>query len=139
MTTQRPGEKNMALVQILFSFQGRLRRTTYWLSTIGFSFVFVIVLGTAILMTGGLTKGPAGFYTPMLLPVWLLGVWVSLAIAAKRCHDRGYPAVMVLILFVPVIGGLWALIDLGFIDGTRGDNKYGPSPKALPQVAASAF
>jgi len=31
---------------------------------------------------------------------------------------------------IPVIGGLWTLIECGFLDGTPGSNKYGPSPKA---------
>ena len=27
--------------------------------------------------------------------------------------------------------GVWMLIELGFLDGTQGPNKYGPSPKGL--------
>jgi uncharacterized membrane protein YhaH (DUF805 family) len=36
----------------------------------------------------------------------------------------------VFIAFVLVIGGLWALIETGFLKGTRGDNTYGSDPLA---------
>jgi uncharacterized membrane protein YhaH (DUF805 family) len=35
-----------------------------------------------------------------------------------------------LIGFVPLIGALWALIETGFLEGTSGDNEYGPDPLA---------
>ena len=40
------------------------------------------------------------------------------------------------------IGVLWTLIECGFLDGTPGPNKYGPSPKGLggeptPTIAAA--
>ena len=34
----------------------------------------------------------------------------------------------VLIAFVPVIGGLWYLIECGFLPGTVGANNYGADP-----------
>jgi len=57
-------------------------------------------------------------------------VWIELACTAKRWHDRDKPAAMLFILFVPIIGGLWTLIECGFLEGTTGPNQYGPSPKA---------
>jgi uncharacterized membrane protein YhaH (DUF805 family) len=33
-----------------------------------------------------------------------------------------------LIVIVPVIGGLWLLIELGFLKGDEATNKYGPNP-----------
>jgi uncharacterized membrane protein YhaH (DUF805 family) len=33
-------------------------------------------------------------------------------------------------VFVPVIGGLWYLIECGFLRGTPGPNAYGPDPLA---------
>jgi uncharacterized membrane protein YhaH (DUF805 family) len=74
-----------------------------------------------------------------LLPMIAVYLWIDLAVAAKRCHDRGYSAWMVLILFVPLLGGLWGLVDLGFISGTAGENRYGPSPKEQPLSVAEAF
>jgi uncharacterized membrane protein YhaH (DUF805 family) len=36
----------------------------------------------------------------------------------------------VLIIFLPVIGALWYLIECGFLRGTDGNNDYGPDPLA---------
>jgi uncharacterized membrane protein YhaH (DUF805 family) len=51
----------------------------------------------------------------------------------KRFHDRGKSGWWVLILFIPVIGFFWAIIDLGILQGDPGDNRFGP-----PAVGASA-
>jgi uncharacterized membrane protein YhaH (DUF805 family) len=33
-----------------------------------------------------------------------------------------------LIVLVPIIGSIWFLIELGFLAGTRGSNRFGPPP-----------
>ena len=38
---------------------------------------------------------------------------------------------LVLIWLIPIIGWIWALIELGFLPGTTGPNKYGPDPLAV--------
>jgi uncharacterized membrane protein YhaH (DUF805 family) len=43
-------------------------------------------------------------------------------------HDRNKSGWWVLIAFVPVIGGLWYLIECGFLPGTTGANNYGADP-----------
>jgi uncharacterized membrane protein YhaH (DUF805 family) len=62
----------------------------------------------------------------------LLGVlpllWALLVIWIKRLHDRNRSAAWMLLLFVPVIGWLWLLIEAGLRAGTRGHNRFGPSP-----------
>lgn len=62
---------------------------------------------------------------------WVWGVlqtWASLAIAVKRAHDRGRSGWFVLVGLIPIVGGLWLLVELGFLKGTDGDNAYGPDP-----------
>jgi uncharacterized membrane protein YhaH (DUF805 family) len=129
----------MSLVQILFGFNGRIRRTTYWLAYLGFVVAVMVVMGVAIGALAGVasvTRGAAeeaaagGFVVIYLLSI-PISLWVGFALMIKRCHDRDYPGVMSLISLVPLVGSLWALIDLGFIDGTPGPNRYGPSPKGL--------
>jgi len=48
----------------------------------------------------------------------------------KRYHDRDKSGWWVLIIFLPVIGALWYLIECGFLRGTDGNNAYGPDPLA---------
>ena len=38
---------------------------------------------------------------------------------------------MVIFSLMSGIISLWFLIELGFLDGTQGPNKYGPSPKGI--------
>ena len=61
---------------------------------------------------------------------YVLMIWSSLAVAIKRYHDRNKPGWWVLLSFVP-IASLFVIVELGFFDGTRGTNRYGPSPKGL--------
>jgi hypothetical protein len=47
---------------------------------------------------------------------------------AKRYHDRDKSAWWILICLLPIIGGIWQLIELGCLRGTEGSNDYGPDP-----------
>jgi uncharacterized membrane protein YhaH (DUF805 family) len=44
----------------------------------------------------------------------------------KRFHDRDKTGWWVLIGLIPLIGPLWLLIELGFLKGTDGANRFGP-------------
>jgi len=141
----------MSVWQILFSFEGRIRRSHWWLARIGLGFGFLLLLGIILGLTGGVAamtghgdgRGPAAaiaglvFGLFMLVSVPLL-IWTEVAITVKRWHDRDKPGVMFLIIFIPLIGGIWTLVECGFLDGTPGPNKYGPSPKGLttPEIFA---
>ncbi len=163
----------MSIVQFLFSAKGRIRRRDYWL----FSLVFVVLL--LLLEFGGhqiLTGHPAGdFFKDLsnwmslkpepfnvfMLALSVLVLWPSICVAAKRWHDRNRPgymagAVMVLnyVLIIPEIYygpqgshlnwpiygvsafigfviAIWVFVECGCLDGTKGPNKYGPSPKGI--------
>ena len=70
------------------------------------------------------------FASTVILAFGVLVTWISLAIAVKRYHDRDKSGWWVLIIFLPVIGGIWYLIECGFLRGTDGNNDYGPDPLA---------
>ncbi len=126
----------MPIVQNLISFEGRLRRRDFWISMLIImvaSWVLRAVIGVALfpvlfversMYGSGMGAMSAGWGI-----AWLILLWPWLAVAVKRCHDRNKTGVWVLLAFVPVIGWLWCLIDLGLLDGTPGPNQYGPSPK----------
>ncbi|MGQ0485996.1 MAG: DUF805 domain-containing protein [Hyphomicrobiales bacterium] len=68
-----------------------------------------------------------------MIPLIILVVvflWPTLAIYAKRWHDRGKSGWWMLIILIPLIGPIWVLIELGFLRGTKGPNHYGPDPLA---------
>ena len=58
--------------------------------------------------------------------VLILGI--ATATNIKRWHDRDKSGWMVLILLIPLLGWLWSLIELGFLRGTEGENRFGPDP-----------
>ncbi|HEV2365653.1 MAG TPA: DUF805 domain-containing protein [Caulobacteraceae bacterium] len=140
----------MGLGSLLFGFRGRIRRTTYWVASIGVGIALGVIgvilvtiaagLGFANTNLGDESRAAdfGGLAVVWLIPVYLVGFWVSLALGVKRCHDRNYPGVVILLAWIPILGWLWALIDLGFIDGTPGPNQYGPSPKGIAAPAAAA-
>lgn len=122
------------MTNLLFSFQGRANRAKFWLVALGI-FVIEVILVAAILGPVATSADPqqalAGIgpiaYIVMLVFV-VVAAWVSLAVGVKRFHDRNKSGWWVLIIFVPVIGNLWYLIECGFLRGTPGPNDYGPDP-----------
>jgi uncharacterized membrane protein YhaH (DUF805 family) len=110
----------------LFSFRGRIGRGAYWLIGIALNVAFVVAESLANRSDGSLLLALAVL---VFLPVWFV---VSLATVAKRCHDRDKSGWWTLLALVPVIGWLWALIELGFLRGTGGDNTYGAASSGSP-------
>ena len=122
---------------LLFSFQGRINRAKFWLVHV-VMWVVVLIVFSAILGSAAMSSDPQAALQSVgavggiiLLIVYILALWIGLAIAAKRWHDRNKSAWWILIVFVPLVGGLWYLIECGFLRGTTGPNKYGPDPLAM--------
>ena len=145
----------MSLTQLLFGFDGRIRRTHYWLASIGAGFalgvilvVLMIIFGGAIAVlfnaAGGGNSGRAAGAGVIIIALlvflaWFAVVmWISVALQVKRWHDRDKAWPWVFISFIPIVGAFWVLIECGFLDGTMGPNRFGPSPKGVtgpPQMA----
>jgi uncharacterized membrane protein YhaH (DUF805 family) len=119
---------------LLFSVQGRANRAKFWLVALGIVVVevilFAVILGGAALSGDpeqiAAAMGPVA--SVVILVFVVIATWISIAVAVKRYHDRNKSGWWVLIVFVPVIGGLWYLIECGFLRGTPGPNTYGPDP-----------
>lgn len=123
------------MMNLLFSFQGRLNRAKFWLINIGVVVVEMIIF--AVLFGGTATTmadpdqalaAMSGINAVIVVIVSVIAFWISLAVAVRRFHDRNKSGWWVLIVLVPVIGGLWYLIECGFLKGTTGPNNYGPDP-----------
>jgi len=121
----------MTLMQKLFGFEGRLRRRDYWLIILG-KYAFSFVLGGVIFAVTGDTDERFGPVKMAQLLVIAPSLWISIAIALKRCHDRDKGGGWVAFFWlVPVVGWIWGIVELGFLDGTQGRNSYGKSPKGI--------
>ncbi len=127
---------------LFFSFRGRAHRAHYW-TVNGASLALVLVLSTLSLVVvrsaDDATAGDADAWLSLLglafFAVFIVLIWVSLAAGVKRWHDRDKSGVWMLIGLIPWIGGLWILIECGFLPGTDGPNKYGGDPRPPPSTA----
>ena len=106
----------------LFSVEGRISRKPYWI------FVVIVTLGAVVLsFFEGATINIKKVNDAQIIYLILM-LWPSVAVQAKRWHDRNRSAFWVLIFFVPIVGPIWSLIELGFLPGTHGPNEFGPDP-----------
>ncbi len=113
---------------LLFSFDGRINRAKFWLGTACLFVGYLVLAGiSAATMSPDGSMGVVGI---IVLIIYLAMIWPSVAIGVKRFHDRDKSGWWVLIALVPFIGGLWYLIECGFLEGTKGPNKFGPDPLA---------
>ncbi|MFJ3448765.1 DUF805 domain-containing protein [Pseudomonas sichuanensis] len=95
-------------------FKGRARRKEYWLFVL-INFLITIAFGYLDNVLGT---------NPLLSVVYALALMIpSIAVAVRRLHDSDHRGWW---LLVPIVG----LVFL-FIDGTPGNNRFGPSPKGL--------
>lgn len=112
----------MNFIQICFSFKGRINRTTWWMMQLLTLPIFIIA---SVITYNAYTALPMPILitSVYLIPIVLILVliWVSLAVTTKRLHDRDKSGWWLLINFIPII----AMFELGFIKGTRGDNRFG--------------
>jgi uncharacterized membrane protein YhaH (DUF805 family) len=124
-------------------FGGRARRKEFW-PFMAVNFVLNAVAGaldTALGLGGVTTTTGAGFayasYTPGIIGsvVGLVLLLPSIAVEIRRLHDTGRSGWWLLLLIVPVIGWI-VLLVFWALDGERGQNAYGPDPKAGEHVHA---
>ncbi|TIV62628.1 MAG: DUF805 domain-containing protein, partial [Mesorhizobium sp.] len=111
---------------LLTSFDGRINRAKFW-AGIGIfiaiaivAFILDSILGTRFTTNSGAQVGAIGIL------VTLASIYFAIALYAKRWHDRNKSGWWTLIGLIPIIGGIWLLIELGILEGTRGANQYGP-------------
>jgi uncharacterized membrane protein YhaH (DUF805 family) len=143
------------LAKILFSFNGRMGRTAFWVTVVGLALVSGIEQ-----RIGGFVGGLMG-----LAIAWVL--WASIA---KRAHDRGKSVMSVILAALPfmlsivwfmilpgvgglalgpvgsilgaglgaiifggwwLLGGAWLLWELGIQGSEAGTNVYGPPVQDL--------
>ena len=146
----------MNLLEMYFSPSGRINRSTYWQQGIlllnviwGLSVAVVIVIALVStdtnvdrLLDDILFRDPGNFILLIFFIVILVAIywWNNFAVAVKRLHDRDKSAWwLVLWWAISGIGGaltfgiasfvvaVWMLVELGFLEGTPGENRYDDS------------
>ena len=140
-------------IDLLFGFRGRINRAKYWLT---FVIYFVALFGLYILFSLFFSFPTDLLGLILVISIPLIPITISsVAVAIKRLHDRDKNGWWVLVFYVlpGVIGyigpytgldivfqlanlalSIWAVIELGFLRGTSGPNRYGPDPLAPKNV-----
>jgi uncharacterized membrane protein YhaH (DUF805 family) len=126
---------------LLTSFEGRINRQPFWLSILALivvQWVVMLILGMVLgtSMMGAIDPNmppdeAAAMATKGLVPIIILSLiflYPALAIYTKRWHDRDKSGWWNLIMFVPIIGAIWFLVECGFLRGTDGSNRFGDDP-----------
>jgi uncharacterized membrane protein YhaH (DUF805 family) len=151
----------MDLQKLFLTGDGRTARQDFWIGIVILVVANVVLGGIAGFV--GWTVGGIWGAAILAGLVGLAMVVPSYFLLVKRSNDRDYPQTYVQALvalniayqlknmIMPMsidnasllsvifslllaVAGLWALIDLGFLQGTRGPNRYGPDPLETPRA-----
>src|SRR5262245_12554118 len=111
------------LQQFYLSARGLLTRMQWWLGHP----IFVITLVLAfinIVMGAHQQKVGVGILSGLIAVSLIPAIFVDI----KRWHDRDKSGWWMLIVLLPIVGAIWFLIELGFLAGTPGANRFGRPP-----------
>lgn len=115
-------------------FKGRSGRKEFWmfqLLPVGL-FLFLVAVGFAF--GGGVGEGTAiGLSIALVMLAVLALIVPQLAVQVRRLHDQDRSGWLVAFNLVPYIGPIIVLI-LMLMEGTVGENKYGPDPYGPQQL-----
>ena len=112
------------------NFNGRARRKEYWMFTLFFTLFFIASIFIMAILFSSVSESTGSLIGGILIiGLFLTHLVPSLAVTIRRLHDTGKSGWFYLLSFIPYIGGLIIFI-FTVIEGDRGDNKYGPDPKA---------
>lgn len=109
-------------------FTGRSSRKEFWMFQLAFLAIGIVALVGGVDLFAG-TGGLGGL---ALIFTWvaLLALIVPLlAVQVRRFHDQDRSGWLVALNLLPYVGSLVVYI-LMLVEGTRGDNRYGPNPWA---------
>ena len=113
------------------TFKGRASRSEFWKFVL-FLVIVSVVLYLPLIATGGMT-GDAGSGTTTLVTISLIALGIFtlvtllpyLSVLVRRLHDTDRSGWWYWIVLVPFVGGVILLILLA-LQGTQGDNRFGP-------------
>ncbi|MBG3128343.1 DUF805 domain-containing protein [Proteus mirabilis] len=114
------------------NFSGRARRKEYWMftlvNTIIIAVLYAILISSVDMNTGEMSS--LGSIAGIIIGIYSLAIIIpSIAVTIRRFHDQDKSGWMFLLAFIPAVGGLIVFVFM-CLEGTRGDNRFGPDPKA---------
>ncbi len=121
----------MKFLGFLFDLFGRARRRDFWLFNAGlvsayaYAWTSLREMGSRddMALIGGLLHNEIAFSALALVQIATLAMWI------RRLHDRNKSGLWLVFACVPVIGQVWMILELGFMPGKAGVNRFGPPPR----------
>lgn len=106
-------------------FQGRSRRTEYWM----FNLInCVVVFGSSLIIEWMASESATRTLLTIPIAYVVISTVPSLSCTVRRLHDVDKSGWWYFISLVPLIGGVYLLV-LMCTDGDSGTNRFGTSPK----------
>jgi uncharacterized membrane protein YhaH (DUF805 family) len=117
------------------NFRGRARRKEYWGFYLFWLIACAVVVGTGLVIDGGLGNFDAGSQWPeaslAASGVFILATFLpGLAMTIRRQHDIGLSGWFYLLIFVPYVGSLIIFV-FTLIPSQKHENKWGPIPAGI--------
>ena len=119
-------------------FSGRSRRKEYWMFVL-FQVIVFSALAILAVIFGGLGEYSSGGELPAgallfigILVLFALAIFIpSLAVQIRRLHDIDKSGWWILLGLIPIVNYIGSFVLLVFycLDGTKGENRFGPDPK----------
>ena len=109
---------------LFLSLEGRINRAKFW-AGIGV-FIAISIVANILDALLGTTVGQGVGIISIIVGIAM--IWPAIMLYAKRWHDRNKSGWWTLSAFVPFIGAIWIIVELGILRGTPGDNRFGPDP-----------
>lgn len=110
------------LPTLLFTFDGRIGRMTYFVTglIVGVVSIFSLFVAGMIL--------PEAALRVFMLVMLIVQLVIQAALSIKRAHDIGHSGWMTVLLFIPLANLVWGLVLLISAGDSR-SNQYGPPPQ----------
>ncbi len=106
---------------LFFGLSGRISRLVFFLASL-----FLVVVESLVLYQVVQSEGTAGadLWSTLLVASWAGTLWPQVALAGKRLHDFGQPALFAILVLVPVVS-LVVFVGLCVWPGDGGPNRFG--------------
>ena len=106
-------------LQNYITFSGRAARSQYWYWAL---FCILVGIGSVVIDAA---LFPRSYMRPVNAIAELVLFLPTLAVSIRRLHDLDRSGWWFLLIFIPLIGGIWLLVWF-CMRGTVGPNRFGP-------------
>jgi uncharacterized membrane protein YhaH (DUF805 family) len=157
----------MKLLTLLFSFGGRAGRKQFWLTQLGYAIFFAIVFSLTLFFAqfpnqtliifaawipGALAvysvtirrlhdrdRGAVWLFLFFILPaiMFVPSIFLETQLQTGKISQSFHDIAICILATVANIPIWWGYIEIGFLRGTRGPNRFGPDPLSPTPPPAS--